>query len=538
MKRLSTTCVAIALGSTALALMHFSRPQTTATAQMPGGGAGEGGLLVLPDNFLDDPKVPHDAKAGADATLTELGQFAWKEFIALNWPAKYPTQADPKRAQYDQTKKFTDTIGKFDPTKPRVVVWETYFHKAEMFPSQPKEGTGPVVPPASFDSFPPVYRYAIDPLEPIDPANQSDPKRTNWHNLDETNEITRCVLYAHSNSGENKRFQFFYEAKVNRVFHKYIVDEKLYERGTRAKVIKRTTDDGLGEYDLLRYGSRCSTTKPVDLASRTATILVQFPCGSVDSEHEGAIEVKPAWRRLTVEEANSGRYYTNRVQFYERKEGSNTLIVRNETFGLVALHIIQKTKSFPSFCYATWEHVDNPSSGLRYKNRIPGTVDGGEFPVERQHGIPSAINAVNVAVHRLIKSKNPKSIWQYYRLIGVQANATDPPGPAATQDEISTFNLANLVVETNAELQSFSGTLSRVRNQNLPAVNTFRLGRAFNAGGCLGCHGAQGQLRGYDFSVIAEKGPVKGPEPQELSDTEMRALGEALMRRKIPKRSP
>ena len=248
-----------------------------------------------------------------------------------------------------------------------------------------------------------------------------------------------------------------------------------------------------------------------------------------------AIEVKPGWRKLTDEEAASGRYYTNTVQFYDSDESSEEgtlpekILVRNETYGLIALHIIQKTKSFPSFCYATFEHVDNASSGLRYINWF--SEDGGEYPIERKHGIPSPINAVNVAVHRLIKARNEKSVWQYYRLIGVQANPTDPPGPDASQDEISTFNLANLVVETNEELQSFSGRLGPDRNENLPSLNTFKLGRAFNAGGCLGCHGFQGQFPGYDFSVIAAKGPVIFPEARGLNKEQREALSDFLLNR-------
>jgi len=92
------------------------------------------------------------------------------------------------------------------------------------------------------------------------------------------------------------------------------------------------------------------------------------------------------------------------------------------------------------------------------------------------------------------------------------------------------FYLANLVVETNEELQTFSGGLGSARNQNVGSVNTYRLGRAFSAGGCLGCHGGQGQREGYDFSVIAARAPVSSPEPINMDESQRKALFRSLLR--------
>jgi mono/diheme cytochrome c family protein len=58
------------------------------------------------------------------------------------------------------------------------------------------------------------------------------------------------------------------------------------------------------------------------------------------------------------------------------------------------------------------------------------------------------------------------------------------------------------------------------RKKGLPIYNTFlRPGapkgeawRKLNTGGCVGCHGAQGQQVGGDFSVILARGRVTPPE--------------------------
>ena len=114
--------------------------------------------------------------------------------------------------------------------------------------------------------------------------------------------------------------------------------------------------------------------------------------------------------------------------------------------------------------------------------------------------------------------------------------------------------MANEVVETNVPLQQFSGTLSpgddehppffehagnydfglfarqgvydpgqKIKSELIvgqPVNNTYlRQGapsgqawRKLNMGGCVGCHGPQGQLVGGDFSVILARGRVTPPE--------------------------
>src|SRR5260370_805614 len=66
------------------------------------------------------------------------------------------------------------------------------------------------------------------------------------------------------------------------------------------------------------------------------------------------------WRPLNSSEAKSGRFHMQRVRFYEHlKNGPSPYCYRDANWGLVALHIIQKTPSAPYFIYATFEQTDN-----------------------------------------------------------------------------------------------------------------------------------------------------------------------------------
>ncbi len=70
-----------------------------------------------------------------------------------------------------------------------------------------------------------------------------------------------------------------------------------------------------------------------------------------------SIEIKAGWRVLNPSEAASGRFHIATVRYYERSAGSPCYL--QGTFGLVSLHIIQKTMMAPYFIYATFEQADN-----------------------------------------------------------------------------------------------------------------------------------------------------------------------------------
>src|SRR6185295_13559291 len=254
------------------------------------------------------------------------------------------------------------------------------------------------------------------------------------------------------------------------------------------------------------------------------------------------IEVKAAWRQLTAQEASSGRFYTTTVRFYNTN-ASNQIGYIDAVWGLVALHIIQKTPSAPYFIYATFSQADNlldasgnciedtngnlvtgpctapspatPSPTAPLEPNVTSTPATGATPQTpqtvqqlqpkqstltlaaagkrlyysntavtppppplattqglvalnaREHNIPQCIIDVNTVAHTAIKAygqqnNNANPVWLYYKLVNVQYQPYDKPagtvytGTAGGPDP-STYYQANEVVETNFNLQVFSG---------------------------------------------------------------------------------
>jgi hypothetical protein len=172
------------------------------------------------------------------------------------------------------------------------------------------------------------------------------------------------------------------------------------------------------------------------------------------------------------------------------------------------------------------EVITNPD-GTLYKGSV--NVNRRIFP------IPPTIITANRDAHAAIRRANSAAVWLNYRLINVQARPLDLESIPA--DEEPTYFLANEVVETNTSLQRFSGSLN-VRNGTITDyengakeinmyVETPGAIKPFNMGGCMGCHGSQGQKKGGDFSVIMARGRITKPdivqEDEELSEALMRA---------------
>jgi hypothetical protein len=200
----------------------------------------------------------------------------------------------------------------------------------------------------------------------------------------------------------------------------------------------------------------------------------------------------------------------------------------------------------PIFC-------DTPGKRLFYRNENvsqaspPPAPTGGNICVDkRDNDIPRYVIDANRAAHAAIaaylqQNKIPSAPWLYYKLINVQyypyskdiskvkitpngSLYTSRPPYTAQNPAASSFYQANIVVETNRSLQLFSGGLTIQPGNGVstdwnaggtPHMNTYYGGSFYNAGGCLGCHGSQGQNpqgQAGDFSVILARGAVSLPE--------------------------
>ncbi len=558
-------------------------------------------ISISPDvpSELNPPFVPNGSGGAPDATPAQAAAFAWQEFIALNWAA---TEQNGEPNERD-TPSQTCTFG--DPKCTGPLVWETFRGKVEIFPgagSPPGYPGGNGDPSFGYDALP-VYRYQA-PVAACDPAQEQEP--TPWVNLDETSEIALANMYSgvianNSSPGNSAPNLIRFLAKANRTQFVYV-----------AKNSSPTDQARQWWYSV-----------PADVVSATKAYLAQYSTSppadssSLVSQPYGTIEIKAAWRPLTPSEIDSGRFHMQRVRFYEQPNGS-TFCYRNATWGLIALHIIQKTPSAPYFIYATFEQTDNilnkigepvedtdgnilglatkrttspqeclvdprPDAGppdptpsdanaviltSNPKRCIPAEVEdycddpgdrlyyhntagaqtvptGGNICVNRrQNSIPEFVIEANRNAHAAIELNDQANgiettPWLYYKLINVQYYPYDrilekltpngslykSSGPgSADKPETSTYYQANIVVETNRSLQLFSGGLSSLNagaiatNWNADGTqhkNTYYGGHFNNMGGCMGCHGSQGQNpegQAGDFSVILAIGHVATPE--------------------------
>ena len=305
-----------------------------------------------------------------------------------------------------------------------------------------------------------------------------------FNNLDETSEIGLASMYAHSTavppeSNPASGIRVAYEAKVNRALFQYLVDNGLTNE-TNLDNAQANTGFIYGPQNIPNVGI-CTPPMGATLGPGPSQIIL-LPCGGVsyprDTSGEGAIEIKAAWRALTTPEATSGRFYMRNVIYYTGppippplQPGQKPQLYNNAVWGLVALHIIHKTKSFPAFVFASWEQVDNyddaasPPANPNPENlAFHNTGNATSLPdiaVRRAHAINSPIPPVNAAVQTAFRAGNPNTVWQYYKLIGVQATPVDGPPPAtATADELSYYYMANIMVETDQPLQNFTGSVT------------------------------------------------------------------------------
>lgn len=556
---------------------------------------------------LNPPFVPGaNGSGGAPAATPEqAAAFAWQEFIALNWPAGPQTGQQGQRGTASNSYRFGD------PTYSGPTVWQTFRGKVEIFPGQ---GTPPGYPGVGsndasrgYDALP---QYNYDPAQArvtacdASQANDAVP----WINLDEIDQITLDAMFAGvvdpaSSPGNSEPQLIRFMAKGNRQEYVYAAKNGWWQM-IPPDIVKATRD----------YLASNKYSPPSDSSQ-----YVSLP--------DGTIEIKAAWRPLNPSEVSSGRFHVQTVRFYERT-GAITYCYRDATWGLIALHIIQKTPSAPYFIYASFEQADNlltedgkpvedvdgnvlnpapqtattpqvclmdpqpmpatgsptipdktsqmgkvvfttdpqtctpaaepacvPGKRLYYKNEMVAPVSA---PIDvdicvnkRDNDIPQyatdATKAAHAAIATYLKANNIASApWLYYKLVNVQyypydkvITAQTPNGSlydsqppyTAKNPAPSNFYMANIVVETNRALQLFSGGLSPSistdwNEDGTQHKNTYYGGHFYNAGGCLGCHGSQGQIPGRptsaaepkqmlqagDFSVILARGQVHAPE--------------------------
>lgn len=614
--------------------------------------ASQTSITIPPPGF---PAFPADTSVPAPtATLAQAAVFAWNEFITATWPAQPCTPAvctTSSTAMFNRD--VPDPNGIYGQTAGSLgapLVWETFRHKVEIFPGTTNANYMQQAPPHGLNlslsdlgyNDPPQYNYATYPTTQVTGAcNPNDPNNatTAWVNADENSQIFLDTMYAGvlgpTGTQPSSSQEILFLAKGNSVQYQYLVnpanfqagDTNLYDgiwnhAGPGAPASETSTPlYGTAVTNFLTY--QTAVLKPTQPPPTSPPTLqapyVSFPPGTV--------EAKSAWRPLTTSESapcltpNSTmpcKFHMAMIRMYH--PSGNGACWQQAPWGMVALHIIQKTPTAPYFIYATFSQADNilDSNGkpvedengnmknnnpgpnldtglpVGAKNPIPvgpqnpvvatmatattyetynvttaqcsagprlyllnlnyGTPYDPQGPIcvnQRTHPIPQTIIDANTAAHAAMMSYNTanklgSTPWLYYKLVNVQAAPINKPNPGSlyTGPDAATFYQSNDVVETNYNLQNFSGRLvnatggllmsdfttdpSNPPSQTNPAAvfqNVFYLQNpngspvtTFNTGGCLGCHG-NAQQAGDNFSFILNVGRNDAPETLSASTT-------------------
>jgi len=421
-------------------------------------------------SFTINFKPFHPTDLDSGASPKQLVEFAWEEFLALNWKSSYDKNS--KRDYPDTLWTYYNEPGAY----PALDVWETFAHKTELRPYSNK-----MLP---FDNAP-HYSYHDTLL----PANSST-SFTLFNNLDENNEIGSCDMYAHVNVFKEK-YQVLYEAKVNRSEYDYI-QNNYGDTLSLHKAINNTRDN------IAKFGAYYQKGMNNTCGCPVGAHVVCLPCGGGQST--GTMEIKAAWRRLTNLD-DSTKFFTRNVIYYT-KNAQGKVVYNNITYALIALHIIHKTQNNPAIILATWKHVDakQDSMGSVLLNKSGNEYGGIMTPMR------DSIQSITVASTNYVHSKLPaKSIWQNYRLVGVQATPT-------SDSTTTNFFLANYVVESDRTLNHFNG--SSIANPHDHGANVLFKGNFYSMGGCQGCHGATQLKQGTDFSFVLDTvgKPVTTPD--------------------------
>lgn len=472
------------------------------------GGGGEDSPITV------SSVLPSDIPGGApNASLTEAARFAWQEFIALNWPAEQGTREVPDNSQLFGDTSFTGPL-----------VWHTFRHKVEIYPGQdnPPGFVDDESQDFGYQSVPPVYRYGTqfgDGTGLVEACpGQTPVESPAFINLDEISQIGLASMFAGiapELSDVNSVPQLVrFLAKGNKEYYKYVVDKNALEPDGDPLF---SHPEDCAATPGITYCAAINNFTAVSQGNGDVTTLPGF----VIDFDTGTIQLKTAWRPLTDDEKNSGRFYTTTVRYYEANETDDAACYREDEWGLLSLHIEHKTPTAPDYIYATFEQADNillpdgtrvededgniinpPSApdpttpNLFYMDGEPPTLEivgesfcneeelriyyaeipantglpsGGNICTnQRNDSIPPPIINVNAEAHAAIADYNEDngledSPWMYYKLINVQPvpfDISDISADDTSNTNRATFYTNNIMVETDYTLQVFSGRLT------------------------------------------------------------------------------
>ncbi len=422
--------------------------------------------VVSPDRLADAPSTRLDPWPTFD-------NFAWRAFIALNWPARAGVEG---RGEPDRSR----TLG--DPG-PRV--WETFRSRDDLLPFG--GGVRPVPPPAfASDDGPTPCRARADTG---------------------TKALASLVPYAEFNQPGFAAGQFLNPLVArNRTYVRY------------------ETRVNREEYDAIAASGWTEGRNLPDAATPA-----NLPIGS--------IAVKAAWRVLTAADTpgSRARYYVVPAEVVDvaASVAAGKIVCGRADIALVGLHIMVKTRYRPQWIWATFEHVDNvPPAGLG-DAREPDARDAGApysffdeadprrtlpplgspeaqpvseanppavapepMQVRRSRPLHASTMAMNRSYWALPGVKG--TIWERYMLVASQWPTT--PVPFGPENNGGFF--PGLAVDPAAPHEAYqSDDPAEAEKENL-ANTTLETYLQATPSSCMSCHASVANARGFDFAGI------------------------------------
>lgn len=387
------------------------------------------------DTIYFNNNIPPDSGVIPNQTLANC--FAWKEFIALNWPS-------------DGSNNFGD------PSYDGLVQWETYMQKEVLMPAN-----GQAPPP--WGSSNALLKKGEEQKRLLFHAS----KFTNFSDTIEISETGQAFPNSRPNwLGASNNSNVWYEVLVNK-----------------------------DEYDYITDPSHQFYNADKQLSWVQAGNQIVLPKGSLATGEIGAMELKAAWMELPNPTATQkARYKISEAVLVDPISGK----MRNTTVGLIGLHIIHKTESQPTWIWATFEHVDNapdldatPSGNYNLYStscssktmQIPAKFSetgkdttvvincdsinqsppyylgkGGPNPtqlqVKRVTSLDNNSVQVNQTVQQAIQQYYPNSVYQYYQLVDVIWSSNpvqDKNQPSSIPLKLAALNPSNNVANSSME---------------------------------------------------------------------------------------
>jgi hypothetical protein len=433
-------------------------------ALLPLGPAAAQGVApaVSPDRIEDAPAIKPDP-------YPDFDNFAWRAFIALNWPAL----TDPAhRGVPDRARTLGDKGAR---------VWETFKARYELFQAGPDGRPVAPQPWATYEALNPCganVDNATKTLATFDPF------------MDFNQSAFMPGVAANPLVAQNRTYTR-YEARINEAEYAAL------------------TQSGWSEGQNLPDPARPA----------------QLPVGS--------IAVKAAWRLLTAADAPAvrARYYVvenaNVVDVAETLAAGHVVCSKSDV-ALVGLHIVIRTKDRPQGLWSTFEHVDNvppagsgdarepdakdagapysyfdasrpnlglwPPFGSRDTLPVsidhPPKIDPAPMQVARRHPIHASTMAMNRAYWALPGVKG--TVWEHYMLVASQWPTK--PDPISPQNDGAYF--PGLPIAPDAPRENYQSADAPHENLVNTTIETYFQDPPSS---CMSCHQSVSNALGRDF---------------------------------------